>query len=296
MRPKLIVILGPTASGKSFLAIKLARKFNGEIISADSRQVYRGLDIGAGKVSKKEQRLIPHHLLDIVSAKKQFTVAEFKPLALKAMDQIRAKDKLPFLVGGTPFYIYATIDDLAIPEVAPNWKLRKQLKKKSAAQLFQMLKKLDPRRAETIDAKNPVRLMRAIEIVKTTGQAVPNFSQVHANKDILILGLKKSQTELNRLIDLRVKQRFQAGLIAETKKLLRSGVTHDRLGQIGLTYRIVAQGLKNKIPTRLMIPQVQTAEKKFSKRQMTWFRTDSRINWITTQKQAEKLIRKYLRT
>src|SRR3989338_535455 len=201
MNQKLVVILGPTSSGKSNLAIKLAKKFNGEIISADSRQVYKGMDIGTGKVPKdkiKKLRItdygfnkeknnsqfairnseyysagIRHYLLDMVSPKKQFTVAEFRPLVNKAIEKIIAKNKLAFLVGGTPFYIYAVVDDLKIPEVSPNMALRKQLAKKTTAQLFQMLRKLDPRRAANIDQHNPVRLIRAIEIVKSTGQPVP---------------------------------------------------------------------------------------------------------------------------
>src|SRR3989344_4234144 len=138
---KLVVILGPTSSGKSSLAIKLAEKFKGEIISADSRQVYQGMDLGTGKVTKSEQKLIPHHLLDVVSPKKQFTVAHFKPLAQKAIAKIHGQNKLPFLVGGTPFYTYAVIDDLQIPEVAPNPKLRSLLRNKTSSQLFAILKK-----------------------------------------------------------------------------------------------------------------------------------------------------------
>src|SRR5258708_24677627 len=141
MKPKLVVILGPTSSGKSDLGIKLARKFKGEIISADSRQVYRHMNLGTGKVTKKEQELVPHHLLDVADPKKQFTVADFKSMAQKAIEKIQNKNKLPFLVGETPFYIYATIDDLQIPEVAPNPKLRKQLSKKSTGELFNILKK-----------------------------------------------------------------------------------------------------------------------------------------------------------
>src|SRR5258708_416048 len=191
---KLIVILGPTSSGKSSLAIKLAKKFKGEIISADSRQVYQGMNIGTGKVTRVEQKMVPHHLLDIANPKKQFSVAEFKPYANLAISKITSKDKVPFLVGGTPFWIYAVIDDLQIPEVAPNLKLRKQLEKKSTSELFAMLKKLDPRRAKNIDAKNPRRLIRAIEIVKTTGKPVPVSERV-LRKESLLIGLKKNQTQ-----------------------------------------------------------------------------------------------------
>ncbi len=292
---KLVVILGPTSSGKSSLAIKLARKFKGEIISADSRQVYKGMDLGTGKVTKKEQKQIPHHLLGVASPKKQFTVAEFKPLAQKAIQKIEAKHKLPFLVGGTPFYIYATIDDLNIPEVKPNLKLRKQLERKSTAELFKLLKKLDPRRAKTIDRNNPRRLIRAIEIIKATGKPVPILSSLPPSRSPLILGLKKELPKLYKLIDQRLQQRLKAGMIAEVRKLRQQGVSWKRLQEFGLEYRFVALFLQKKLSYGEMVVQLQNAIHKFSKRQMTWFKTDSRIKWIKSQPQAEKLIRIYLK-
>jgi tRNA dimethylallyltransferase len=293
---KLIVILGPTSSGKSSLAISLARKFNGEIISADSRQVYKNMDIGTGKVTKAEQKLVPHHLLDMVSPKKQFTVAEFKPLAQKAIDQIRKKNKLPFLVGGTPFYIYAVIDNLQIPEVAPNLKLRKQLEKKSLGQLFAILKKLDPVRSQNIDAKNPRRLIRAIEIIKTTGQSVPvlSFPRTRESSEVLILGIQKDQNELYKLIDKRLEARLEQGMILEIKKLLKQKISHKRLQEMGLEYRFVSLYLQGHLTYEKMIEQLKNAIHKFSKRQMTWFKTDSRIKWVKNQKEAERLIKNYL--
>ncbi len=295
MKQKLVVILGPTSSGKSSLAIKLAKKLKGEIISADSRQVYSGMDLLAGKVTKKEQHLIPHHLLDVVSPKKQFTVAHYKPLAQKAIAQIGAKNKLPFLVGGTPFYIYAVIDDLQIPEVPPNLKLRNQLRKKSAAQLFTLLKKLDPARAQKIDRHNPRRLIRAIEIIKATGQAVPELSPLSAQPSTLILGLKKDLPKLYKLIDKRLDQRLRAGMVEEAKRLLKQGVRPKRLHEMGLESRFISLYLQHKLGYKEMREQLKNAIHKFAKRQMTWFKTDSRIHWIKNQIQAEKLIKKYLK-
>ncbi|MEO8065639.1 MAG: tRNA (adenosine(37)-N6)-dimethylallyltransferase MiaA [Candidatus Doudnabacteria bacterium] len=291
---KLIVILGPTSSGKSSLAIKLARKFHGEIISADSRQVYEGMDIGTGKVTKQEQKLVPHHLLDVVSPKKQFTVAEFKALALKAIKKIKTKDKLPFLVGGTPFYIYATIDDLQIPEVKPNLKLRKLYERKSSRELFNILKKLDPKRAQTIDRHNPRRLIRALEIIKATGQPISPLYPLPSSLTPLILGIKKDQNELYKLIDKRLEARLKQGLLAEVKKLLKQKISHKRLQKMGLEYRFVSLYLQGHLTYNEMVMQLKSAIHKFSKRQMTWFKTDSRIKWITTQKQASRLIQKYL--
>ncbi len=293
LKPKLIVILGPTSSGKSSLAIKLAKKFNGEIISADSRQVYKGMDIGTGKVTKKEQKLIPHHLLDVASPKKQFTVSDFKPLAQFAIQKIWKKNKLPFLVGGTPFYIYATIDDLNIPEVKPNLKLRKQLEKKSAKELFQLLKKLDPRRAKDIDPNNPRRLIRAIEIIKTTGHAIPALSSSSSPYDLLILGIKKDQNELYKLIDKRLDERLKHSLILEVKKLLKQKISHKRLQSFGLEYRFISLYLQGILNYEDMVMQLKNAIHKFSKRQMTWFKTDKRIHWVKNEKQAVNLAKKF---
>jgi len=296
---KLIVILGPTSSGKSDLAIKLAKKFNGEIISADSRQVYKGLNLGTGKVNKTEQRLVPHYLLDVVSPKKQFTVAQYKLLAQKAIAKIQSKNKLPFLVGGTPFYIYAMVDDLKIPEVPPNQKLRNKLRNKSTTELFAMLKKLDPRRAKNIDRHNPHRLIRAIEIIKATGNPIPQLSR-RPGKGVLILGIKKDLTELYKLIDKRLEKRLKQGLIAEVKKLLNpsngSGqkISHKRLQELGLEYRFASLYIQGHLTLDQMIQQMKTANHRFAKRQMTWFKTDNRIKWITNQKQATRLVKEFL--
>lgn len=315
--PKLIVILGPTASGKSSLAIKLAKKFNGEIISADSRQVYKGLDVGSGKVTKTEQKAVRHHLLDIVSPKKQYTVAHFKRDIKRAIAQIMSKGKIPFLVGGTAFYIYAAIDDWQIPEVKPNPKLRKTLSKKSTSELFRILKMLDPKRARTIDRHNPVRLIRAIEMVKATGLPVPSLRKQGSYKSkipdqvrdgMLVLGL--NPPDLKQRISKNVEQRFNRGLIKEVKKLLKSGVSAKRLKQIGLTYALVTNVLPNGRPTRRtrfgeaggsaktqyyeLKQKIKTAEWRFAKRQMIWFKRDQRIYWVRNQKQTEILIKQFL--
>jgi tRNA dimethylallyltransferase len=291
----LIVILGPTASGKSALALKLAKKFHGEIISADSRQVYKGMDLGTGKVTRAEQRLVPHHLLDVASPKKQFTVADFVRLGQLSVKKIIAKNHLPFIVGGTPFYIYSLIDGWHIPDVKPNPKLRKELATKTLFQLLQLLKKLDPARLLRIDQHNRARIIRAIEIVKSTGRPIPPAKQVFLpNKNVLILGTDKTGARLRRLIDKRVDLRLKQGMINEVKKLRRAGLSFRRLYDFGLEYRFISLHLQGLLTKEQMAQALKTAIWRFAKRQMTWFKRDPRIRWIKNQTQAERLIKEFL--
>jgi len=292
-RPKLIVIVGPTSSGKSAFAVRLAKKFNGEIISADSRQVYKGMDIGTGKVTKKEMEGIQHYLLNVASPKRKFTVIQYRKLGLKAIDKIIKKGKVPFLVGGTGFYIQAIVDGITIPEIPPDWKLRKKLEKKSLGELFLMLKKLDPERAKTIESKNKRRLIRAIEIVKKTKKPVPKL-QKNPQFDVLMIGIKKSKTELKKLIKKRLLKRLKLGMIAEVKRLRKSGLSWKRLEEFGLEYRWIGRYLQGKVDYQQMIERLQKDIEHYARRQMTWFKRDKRIHWIEDYKTAEKLVGKFL--
>ncbi len=293
MENKLIVILGQTASGKTDLSIKLVKKFNGEIISADSRQVYKGLNIGSGKVTKKETQGIPHYLLDVANPKRKFTVSQFQKLAFEAIKKIQTKKKIPFLVGGTGFYIQSIVDGIIIPEVKPNWKLRRELDKKNNETLFLMLKKLDPVRAKSIDSKNPRRLIRAIEIILATKKPVQQL-KVKNTFNVLQIGIKKSPEELKKLIQKRLQKRIK-GIITEVKKLHASGLSWKRLEEFGLEYRFVAQYLQNKLTYQQMIDKLQKEIEYFAKRQMTWFKRDKKIYWIENQKEAERLIRNFIK-
>ena len=243
MSRKIIVILGPTASGKSALAVKLAKKINGEIISADSRQVYKGLNIGSGKITKKEMSGVHHHCLDIVSPKKVFTVADFKKCAEKAIEKIFAKNKTPIIIGGTGLYIQALVDNIVLPEVKPDWKLRKKLEKKTTEEMFRALEKLDPDRAKNIDAKNPRRLIRAIEIAKALGK-VPNLETKRQSWETIQIGIKLSDKKLKENINKRLIYRLKKGMIAEAKKLHAQGLSWKRMDELGLEYKYLAKFLK----------------------------------------------------
>lgn len=301
---KLIVIVGPNASGKTDLSIKLALRLNSgqikkrfkingaEIISADSRQIYKRMDIGTGKITKKERQGIPHHLLDVVSPKTRFDVVKYRKLALKAIKKIQKKNKLPILVGGTGFYIQTVIDGIILPPVKPNWKLRKKLEKKTTPELFKMLKKLDPNRAETIEKNNPRRLIRALEIVIKTKKPIPKLKKQPIKADLLILGIKKDQKDLKELIRKRLLKRLKIGLIAEVKKLHRQGISFKRLEEFGLEYKYLAFFLQGKLTKQEMIEKLQKKSEHYAKRQMTWFKKDQRIHWISNYNQAKNLITK----
>lgn len=288
MSRKIIVILGPTASGKSALAMKIAKKIDGEIISADSRQVYKGLDIGTGKITKKEMRGVPHHCIDIVSPKKVFTVVYFKKCADEAIEKIFAKNKTPIIVGGTGLYIQAIVDNIVLPEVKPNWKLRKELEKKTTEEMFAMLKKLDPERAKNIDFQNPRRLIRSIEIAKSLGK-VPNLEAKLPSWEALQIGIRVSDEKLKENINKRLVYRLKKGMIAEAKKLHAQGLSWKRMDELGLEYRYLAKFLKGEISKYEMTEKLKTEIWQYAKRQMTWFKRDKRIKWISRENQRKNL-------
>jgi len=294
MNKKLIVILGPTASGKSELAIKLAKKLNGEVVSADSRQVYKGMDIGTGKITKKEMKGIPHYLLDVALPKKRFTVVQYRKLTVKAINKIFKKKKVPVLCGGTGFYIQAVVDGIIIPEVSPDWRLRLNLNKFQTEALFNKLKKLDPKRAKIIDKNNRRRLIRALEIVIKTKKPVPTLKKNPLPYPVLMIGIKKEPEVLKKIIEKRLLKRFRQGMIKEVKKLHKSGISWKRLEEFGLEYKWIARYLQKKVNYEEMVEKLKKDIEHFAKRQMTWFKRDKRIKWVKNYQEAEKLIKKFL--
>ncbi|MBA3550624.1 tRNA (adenosine(37)-N6)-dimethylallyltransferase MiaA [Patescibacteria group bacterium] len=292
--PHILVVLGPTSSGKSALAVELAKKYNGEIISADSRQVYKGLNIGAGKITKKEMKGIPHHLLDVVSPKKLFTVQDFKTHAERAIKNILKKNKLPIICGGTGFYIQSIVDNVIFPEVLPNKTLREALLKKTSYELFTILTKLDPIRARDIDPHNNVRLVRAIEIATELGNVPPLQSEPHYKS--LQIGIETTDEGLKDKIYKRLLARLKQGMVAEATTLHEEGLSWKRMEQMGLEYRYLALFLQKKISKEEMIERLTFETRKYARRQKTWFRKDKRIKWFPreSKNEIEKEIEKFL--
>ncbi len=278
---KVIVILGQTATGKSNLAVKIAKQKNGEIISADSRQIYTGLDIGSGIITKKEMLGIPHHLLNIANPKSKFTVAQYKKLADKKIEEIIKRGKTPILCGGTGFYIDAVVNNILLPEVKPNLKLRKELEKKSETELLKILKKLDVHRAKTIDAKNKVRLVRAIEIAQALGK-VPVLKKSPSKYEFIKIGLYAPNEILAKRIDTRIRKMFKGNkLINEVKNLKKIGLSNKRITEFGFEYLYPNLFLNKKITKQEMIEKTIQGNIKYAKRQMTWFKKDKDIKWYT---------------
>lgn len=285
-KPLVIAIVGPTAIGKSDFAVALAKKLDGEIISADSRQVYVGLDIGTGKIKKKEMRGIPHHLLDVANPKVQFSVADFKILAEEKIIEIFGRGKIPIVCGGTGLYVDTLLSGAIYPEVPPNKSLRKILASKTADELFVILKKLDSTRAKNIDSKNPVRLIRAIEIAKAIGK-VPKVRREKKYRTLYI-GLDANDDILRSNIHARLLTRIKGGMIEEVKNLQKNGLSWKRLHELGLEYRYVALFLqnknsKNKISKAEMLLQLEKEIWQYAKRQRTWWKRNKEILWIKSK-------------
>ena len=290
-KPKVIVILGQTATGKSDLAVKIARKLNGEIISADSRQVYKGLDVGTGKITPQEMRDVPHHLLDVADPKKQFSVAQFQMWTNRAIAQIVHRGGTAIICGGTGFYIDAVTRSLTFPEVPPDNALRRRLALVSDRALMLKLKKLDPDRAKNIDPHNKVRLIRAIEIAHSLGH-VPHLPrrQVGANYKFVKIGLYLPKEKLKEKISIRLFARIRAGMIAEARKLHKNGLSYKRMRELGLEYRYLALYLQGKITKTELLKNLNIKIYQYAKRQMAWFKRDKEIHWFDASEKG--LLRK----
>lgn len=297
-KPKAIAIVGPTASGKTALSITLAQHFNGEVISADSRQVYRGLDIGSAKVTVDEMQGIPHHLIDVVDPTVVYTGADFKRDGDRALTDITKRGNLPIVAGGSFFYLELLKGSMSSAPVPPNPTLRTELEQKTTAELFAELQTKDPKRAEVIDPDNRRRLIRALEIIDALG-VVPEVLTVDLPYDWLTIGIDVPVDVLNERIHTRIISRLKIGMIEEVENLHQNGLSWDRLEAFGLEYRYIARYLQNQLTKEEMITELTNKSRQFAKRQRVWLKRDKTINWLPFPAhcaQAIKLIETFLTT
>ena len=283
--PPLVVLLGATAVGKTELSLSLCEQFHGEIVGADSRQIYRGMDIGTAKPTPSEQARAPHHLIDIRSPDEALTVAEYQRLAYKTIDDIHTRGGLPVLVGGTLLYIRAVVEGLRIPEVPPNPALREKLEellaKEGRQALFELLQEKDPATSAVIDARNPRRLIRALEIVLTTGRSKVELEGSDPPPyTVLKIGLNRSREHLHERIGRRVDQMIHIGFVEETQRLLAAGYDDSLPAMTSLGYREIGVYLRGEISLEEAARLIKVETNRYVRLQYTWLRKMSNIEWV----------------
>ncbi len=285
-KPPLIILLGPTASGKTGLSIKLAQKFNGEVISSDSRQIYRYMDIGTDKISQKETQGIKHYMLDVCDPDRTFTMADYLREATNAIQGILKKGKIPFLVGGTGLYINAIADNYQLDAAPPDKELRaeleKELEEKGAETLHKMLEELDPLSASKIHPNNHHYLIRALEINLKTKQ--PKQSRRgEAKYETFKIGINWDREKLYERINSRVGDQIERGILNEIKTLLAKGYSRDLPAMTGLGYKEFFPYLDGEATLEECLEQLKQNTRNYAKRQMSWYRRDDEIYWITPE-------------
>ena len=275
-KPKLIVVAGTNASGKSALGVALAEKYNAEIISADSRQVFRGFDLGSGKITPEEMRGVHHHLIDVCGAGDFFSMHDFQKLAYRAIEDILSRGKLPMIVGGTGLYIASVTDGYVMSDREPDLAYRDELEKLETPDLYRMLLEKVP--DIQVDAKNRNRVMRILEKLHDGDDHLPHKDPRY---DCLKLGVTWDRETLKARIDERLEKRMQQGMVDEVKSLLNQGASVEFMNKLGLEYRYITQYLTGEIASEAeMCTQLSLAIKRFAKRQMTWFRREKDMHWL----------------
>ena len=296
-KPRVIAVLGPTASGKTSCAIDLAEQFAGEVVSADSRQVYRGLNLSSGKVTDAEMRGVPHHLLDVAELREVYTASDFVRDATAAIDDILARGRTPIIAGGTNFYVDLLRGKQQAAPVPPNPTLRERLDTYSTAALYEELRERDPRRAGEVDPNNRHRLIRALEIVATLG-VVPQTGAVEAHYAFCCIGLSMPLPELTERIGCRLHERIESGLVDEIRSLHEAGMPWERLDELGLEQRYTSWYLQGRLTYDAYQKELVTKTRQFAKRQLTWLQRDEAIAWFDPhdQEAVSAHIEKFLRT
>jgi len=280
------------------MSVKLAKQFNGVIISADSRQFYKELNIATAKTTKDQQGGIPHYMIDIANPTQDFNLSLYQTTVYNLLNTInrwnwiRPKKTLPFIVGGTGLYIQAIVDGYRLPQVAPNPQLRSKLEAMSLADLVAKLNQLDPK--STVDLKNKRRVIRAIEILTGTGKLErkakpPNF-------DFLLIGVNRDTADLHRRIHQKIQEMYKQGVVKETKGLLEKGYDFSQPAFSALGYHHLRDYIKGRITLKQALEKMETDTKKFAKRQMTWFKRDKRVHWVSRLNEAEELIKNFLKS
>ncbi|NLN22392.1 MAG: tRNA (adenosine(37)-N6)-dimethylallyltransferase MiaA [Syntrophomonadaceae bacterium] len=290
----LVVIAGPTAVGKSDIAVELALRFNGEIISADSVQLYKYFNIGAAKLTNEEQKGIPHHLFDILEPDQPFSVADYQKLARKKIQEINERGKLPFLVGGTGLYIQAVIDPFEFPETTGHEEIRKKLREiwsqGGKEELYQRLQKIDPDAAQRIHPNDFRRISRALEVYYLTGKTISSYISKRKKSfyNLAMVGLTRKRTELYHRIEARVDKMFADGLVEEVKSILDMGYDPKIKPLQSLGYKQVVEYLMGDCDQAEAIASTKKATRNYAKRQLTWFRRDDRIHWFSLSEEGKQ--------
>jgi len=290
----LVAIVGPTAVGKSNLAMYLAKVFGGEIVSSDSCQVYRYMDIGTAKSSGDERKLVPHHLIDIIDPDEPFDLATYQKLAYEVIDDIHNRGKVVILVGGSGLYVRALLGGYKIPEAPPDYELRQKLEEKSKADggdaLLAELQKVDPATAQNIDPKNIRRVIRAIEVYRITGQPYSELTKAESPKyNILKIGLTIDRDKLYRMIDDRVDTMIEMGLVDEVKGLVAKGCSYDLTSMCSLGYKQLGEYLRGEATLNDAVDKIKYETHRFARHQYAWFRLkDDTTNWFDVSENVEK--------
>lgn len=285
---KLLVIVGPTAVGKTEISIQLAKRLNGEIISADSMQIYRGMDIGTAKPTLEEQAGTPHHMLDIVDPGQPFSVADYQSQARQKIEEIAARGRMPILAGGTGLYVRAVIDPYNFIPADTDWDLRARLRRQAEEAgldaLYQWLSEIDPVAAERIHTNDERRIIRALEVYQTTGQPLSFWEQQTDMQkplyDLIMIGLNRPRTELYERVNQRVDLMLEQGLLAEAQDLMAKGLDENFIASQAIGYKEFFSYLRGKESLAEATEKLKQGTRRYAKRQLTWFRADKRVQWI----------------